>query len=287
MDKTKRDWLLALGLRPIEVWAWPQNHAAIQEEILRRQLPTVRELLSEQSSEAAEPAPAEPQPPDLAVDLDPILLRSIDVLELTVRAYNCLKAEDISYVGELVQLTENGLLKIPNLGRKSLSEIIAVLSLRGLALGTRLESWPPSGIDSPADLLWRSLLVEPKPVKPVTVKPRKLRKPSDVAFLVRPVKPGARFISIDRDTCVLQPPGDPERTFFKRGSEVYDYDARRVCRHLAFTGKPLVIAEDVDLIDLIKREWRMALALDARRKREEARRQDAGASITDQCEDAK
>ena len=79
---------------------------------------------------------------------DPILLRPVDELELTVRSANCLKAENIYYIGDLIQRTENELLKTPNLGRKSLNEIKEVLASRGLTLGMRLESWPPAGLDN-------------------------------------------------------------------------------------------------------------------------------------------
>ena len=80
-------------------------------------------------------------------DFDPILLRPVDELELTVRSANCLKAENIYYIGDLIQRTENELLKTPNLGRKSLNEIKEVLASRGLTLGMRLENWPPAGLD--------------------------------------------------------------------------------------------------------------------------------------------
>ena len=75
--------------------------------------------------------------------VDPILLRPIEDLELTVRSTNCLKAEEISHVGDLVQRTEVELLKTPNLGRKSLTEIKMILASHGLALGTFLDNWPP------------------------------------------------------------------------------------------------------------------------------------------------
>ena len=78
---------------------------------------------------------------------DPILLRPVDELELTVRSANCLKAENIYYIGDLIQRNENELLKTPNLGRKSLNEIKEVLASRGLTLGMRLESWPPACLD--------------------------------------------------------------------------------------------------------------------------------------------
>jgi DNA-directed RNA polymerase subunit alpha len=84
--------------------------------------------------------PEGPEPP-------PILLRPVDELELTVRSANCLKAENIYYIGDLVQRSETELLKTPNLGRKSLNEIKEVLASRGLTLGTRLENWPPKSLD--------------------------------------------------------------------------------------------------------------------------------------------
>ncbi len=79
-------------------------------------------------------------------EIDPVLLRPVDDLELTVRSANCLKAEGIYYVGDLIQRTEVELLKTPNLGKKSLTEIKDVLASRGLSLGMRLENWPPPGL---------------------------------------------------------------------------------------------------------------------------------------------
>jgi DNA-directed RNA polymerase subunit alpha len=80
--------------------------------------------------------------------IDPILLRPVDDLELTVRSANCLKAENIYYIGDLIQRTEVELLKTPNLGKKSLTEIKDVLASYGLSLGMRLENWPPPNIQS-------------------------------------------------------------------------------------------------------------------------------------------
>jgi DNA-directed RNA polymerase subunit alpha len=82
-----------------------------------------------------------------ASSVDPILERPVDDLELTVRSANCLKAENIYYIGDLVQRTETELLKTPNLGRKSLNEIKEVLASRGLTLGMRLDGWPPEGLE--------------------------------------------------------------------------------------------------------------------------------------------
>jgi DNA-directed RNA polymerase subunit alpha len=78
--------------------------------------------------------------------IDPVLLRPVDDLELTVRSANCLKAENIFYIGDLIQRTEVELLKTPNLGKKSLTEIKDVLASRGLSLGMRLENWPPANM---------------------------------------------------------------------------------------------------------------------------------------------
>lgn len=105
--------------------------------ILRSQLAVFVDLSGEQQSEPSRREEAE---------IDPILLRSIDDLELTVRSANCLKAESIYYIGDLIQRTEVELLKTPNLGKKSLTEIKDVLAARGLSLGMRLENWPPKGL---------------------------------------------------------------------------------------------------------------------------------------------
>ncbi|WP_440992676.1 DNA-directed RNA polymerase subunit alpha [Cysteiniphilum litorale] len=78
-----------------------------------------------------------------APEIDPLLLRPVEDLELTVRSANCLKAQNIRYLGDLVQFPESDLMRIPNLGRKSLNEIKAVLAERGLSLGVRIDNWPP------------------------------------------------------------------------------------------------------------------------------------------------
>ena len=110
-------------------------------KILVEQLAVFAQL--EGSELAAFDSPA----PRSAQQFDPILLRPVDELELTVRSANCLKAENIYYIGDLIQRTENELLKTPNLGRKSLNEIKEVLASRGLTLGMKLESWPPAGLE--------------------------------------------------------------------------------------------------------------------------------------------
>ena len=81
-------------------------------------------------------------------DIDPVLLRPVDDLELTVRSANCLKAESIYYIGDLIQRTEVELLKTPNLGKKSLTEIKDVLASHELTLGMKLENWPPAGLEN-------------------------------------------------------------------------------------------------------------------------------------------
>mgnify|MGYP001815729698 FL=1 len=78
--------------------------------------------------------------------VDPILLRPVDELELTVRSANCLKAESITYIGDLVQRTEVELLRTPNLAKTSNTEIKQVLEGHGLMLGMRLENWPPASL---------------------------------------------------------------------------------------------------------------------------------------------
>ncbi|GAB3373629.1 DNA-directed RNA polymerase subunit alpha [Spongiibacter taiwanensis] len=104
--------------------------------ILQQQLAVFVDLESEGESE----------PSREENEVDPILLRPVDDLELTVRSANCLKAENIYYIGDLVQRTEVELLKTPNLGKKSLTEIKDVLASRGLSLGLRLDNWPPASL---------------------------------------------------------------------------------------------------------------------------------------------
>ena len=89
---------------------------------------------------------AEPQKIEERDEIDPVLLRPVDDLELTVRSANCLKAENVYFIGDLVQRTEVELLKTPNLGKKSLTEIKDVLASKGLSLGMRLENWPPGSL---------------------------------------------------------------------------------------------------------------------------------------------
>ena len=111
--------------------------------ILQQQLAVFVDLEGQTQAAAAE----------VADEVDPILLRPVDDLELTVRSANCLKAENIYYIGDLVQRTEVELLKTPNLGKKSLTEIKDVLASRGLSLGMRLENWPPASLKDDERLL--------------------------------------------------------------------------------------------------------------------------------------
>jgi DNA-directed RNA polymerase subunit alpha len=116
----------------------PEEAISQAATILRSQLATFVDLEAEAPIDTAQPN--EPE-------IDPILLRPVDDLELTVRSANCLKAESIYYIGDLIQRTEVELLKTPNLGKKSLTEIKDVLASRGLSLGMRLENWPPAGLN--------------------------------------------------------------------------------------------------------------------------------------------
>ncbi len=104
--------------------------------ILQHQLAVFVDLEGEKVSE----------PEHREEEVDPVLLRPVDDLELTVRSANCLKAENIYYIGDLIQRTEVELLKTPNLGKKSLTEIKDILASRGLSLGMRLENWPPASL---------------------------------------------------------------------------------------------------------------------------------------------
>ena len=103
--------------------------------ILRGQLSVFANLESELTEVEVQQAP----------EVDPVLLRPVDDLELTVRSANCLKAESIYYIGDLIQRNESDLLKAPNLGRKSLNEIKEILLVKGLSLGMKVENWPPAG----------------------------------------------------------------------------------------------------------------------------------------------
>lgn len=119
------------------------NGSIDPEEAVRR----AANILQEQISifvDLERPAAEEQQKKE--PEMDPLLLRPVDDLELTVRSANCLKAENIFYIGDLIQRTEFELLKTPNLGKKSLTEIKDVLAQHGLSLGMKLESWPPPSL---------------------------------------------------------------------------------------------------------------------------------------------
>lgn len=116
----------------------PEEAIRVSATILRHQLNAFVDLKFEQQEKEKN---AEPE-------FDPILLRPVDDLELTVRSANCLKAEDIYFIGDLVQKAEVDLLKTPNLGKKSLTEIKDVLASRSLSLGMRIENWPPESLGS-------------------------------------------------------------------------------------------------------------------------------------------
>lgn len=119
------------------------NGAIDPEEAIRHAAGILMDQLSVFSDLEGTPVSVE-QPKQSTID--PILLHPVDDLELTVRSANCLKAENIYYIGDLIQRTETELLKTPNLGRKSLNEIKEVLASRGLSLGMKLENWPPPGL---------------------------------------------------------------------------------------------------------------------------------------------
>jgi DNA-directed RNA polymerase subunit alpha len=115
------------------------NSAIDPEEAIRYAARILVDQLSVFAALEGTPAPVEkPQAPKV----DPMLLRPVDDLELTPRSSNCLKAQSIHYIGDLIQYTENDLLRTPNLGRKSLNEIKQVLAEHNLSLGMKLENWP-------------------------------------------------------------------------------------------------------------------------------------------------
>lgn len=120
------------------------NGAVDPEEAIRYAARVLRDQLEVFADLQGTPAETVTVKP---VTIDPVLLRPVDDLELTVRSANCLKAENIYYIGDLIQRTETELLKTPNLGRKSLNEIKEVLATRGLTLGMKLENWPPAGLE--------------------------------------------------------------------------------------------------------------------------------------------
>ena len=116
----------------------PEEAIRYAARVLVQQLSVFADL---ESTPIAKEQPQIPQ-------IDPILLRPVDDLELTVRSANCLKFENIYYIGDLIQRTEAELLRTPNLGRKSLNEIKEVLAARELTLGMKLDNWPPANLDN-------------------------------------------------------------------------------------------------------------------------------------------
>ena len=84
---------------------------------------------------------------DSGLEFNPLLLKKVDELELSVRSANCLKNDNIVYIGDLIQKTEAEMLRTPNFGRKSLNEIKEVLAQMGLHLGMEVPGWPPENID--------------------------------------------------------------------------------------------------------------------------------------------
>ena len=121
-----------------------ETNGTIESEEAIRQAATILQHQLSVFVDLQNDAVKEPEKPEDKID--PILLRPVDDLELTIRSANCLKAENIHYIGDLIQRTEVELLKTPNLGKKSLTEIKDVLASRGLSLGLRLENWPPSSL---------------------------------------------------------------------------------------------------------------------------------------------
>ena len=120
----------------------PEESIRRAATILQQQMAVFVDLQGETTAE----------PEEKEEEVDPTLLRPVDDLELTVRSANCLKAESIYYIGDLIQRTEVELLKTPNLGKKSLTEIKDVLASRGLSLGMRLENWPPASIKTDREI---------------------------------------------------------------------------------------------------------------------------------------
>ncbi len=115
----------------------PEDAIRVGATILQHQLEAFVELRK----------PEEPKVEEKNDEINPILMRPVDDLELTVRSANCLKGENIFFIGDLVQRDENSLLRTPNLGKKSLNEIKTILATRNLSLGMKIEGWPPPGLE--------------------------------------------------------------------------------------------------------------------------------------------
>jgi DNA-directed RNA polymerase subunit alpha len=123
----------------------PEDSLAIAARILQEQLQLF--INFEEPSAASEEAKSV-EPP-----FNKNLLRKVDELELSVRSANCLKNDNIVYIGDLVQKTEAEMLRTPNFGRKSLNEIKEVLAQMGLHLGMEIPNWPPENIEELAKRL--------------------------------------------------------------------------------------------------------------------------------------
>jgi DNA-directed RNA polymerase subunit alpha len=123
----------------------PEDAVALAARILQDQLQLFINF-EEPQQRHDEEAPSEPP-------FNRNLLRKVDELELSVRSANCLKNDNIVYIGDLVQKTEGEMLRTPNFGRKSLNEIKEVLSTMGLHLGMEIPNWPPENIEELAKRL--------------------------------------------------------------------------------------------------------------------------------------
>jgi len=121
----------------------PEEAIRVCATILQHQLGTFVELRK----------PEEPKIEEKKDEINPLLLRPVDDLELTVRSANCIKGENIFFIGDLVRCDEADLLKTPNLGKKSLNEIKTILATRGLSLGMKINGWPPEGLELPAEII--------------------------------------------------------------------------------------------------------------------------------------
>jgi DNA-directed RNA polymerase subunit alpha len=113
----------------------PEDAVALASRILQDQLQL---FINFEDPKVAVPEEAHEELP-----FNKHMLRKVDELELSVRSANCLKNENIHYIGDLVTRMESDLLRTPNLGKKSLNEIKEVLLSRGLSLGLILDNWPP------------------------------------------------------------------------------------------------------------------------------------------------
>jgi DNA-directed RNA polymerase subunit alpha len=117
----------------------PEDAVAYAARILQDQLSIFVNFEEPESATRAED--------EEGLEFNPLLLKKVDELELSVRSANCLKNDNIVYIGDLIQKTEAEMLRTPNFGRKSLNEIKEVLSSMGLHLGMDVEEWPPENIE--------------------------------------------------------------------------------------------------------------------------------------------